>query len=180
MQFYRMVGNERCGPLTLQELIATGVQPDSWVWHSALKDWTRAGDVAELKQLFASPYSAPSGNPAAALEPATIPGRRHSWLGIVSLVLGLIIGIVELVVVVIAGIMEAMTPGGMDEDSNAAMFLGLLIFAGVIGSAMAAIVAGIALVDRSRHKLFPMLGLGLNALILIGLAGLVIAGLLSA
>ena len=45
-------GNERQGPFTVDELKQKSIRRDTPVWKKGLTDWTRAGDIAELKSLF--------------------------------------------------------------------------------------------------------------------------------
>src|SRR6516225_6114658 len=58
----------------------------------------------------------------------------HSGLGIASCIIGGCTFVFALVLVVIAGVMEASHPGGIDENSPTAMFLGFLIFVCLIAA----------------------------------------------
>lgn len=52
---------------------------------------------------------------------------KHSGIGIASFAMSLGILIVTFILVVVAGVMEASTPGGINEESPAAIMLGLAI-----------------------------------------------------
>lgn len=45
-------GNEQHGPFTIEELKEKSIKRETPVWKKDLKDWTRAGDLPELSQLF--------------------------------------------------------------------------------------------------------------------------------
>jgi hypothetical protein len=45
-------GNEQRGPFTVEELKEKSIRRDTPIWKKGLTDWTRAGDIAELKSLF--------------------------------------------------------------------------------------------------------------------------------
>jgi uncharacterized membrane protein YhaH (DUF805 family) len=70
-KYYYSNGVDRVGPFTLGELkLVGGLTAETLVWYVGLSDWIRAGDVAELSELFApsvvrggvyAPTSLPSG-----------------------------------------------------------------------------------------------------------------------
>jgi hypothetical protein len=114
-------------------------------------------------------------------EPAYRPRRRAlkpSGLGIVSFVIAVLVGLGEIILLIIAGIMESRTPGGMDENSTEAMILGLLLIGGLVVSFFGGVLAVAGLVQGERSKVFPVLGLGFNAMIILGVIGIIIIGLL--
>ena len=88
------------------------------------------------------------------------------------------VGVAEIILLIIAGIMESRTPEGMDENSPEAMILGLLLIGGVVMSCVGAVLAVAGLVQGGRCKVFPVLGLGLNGMIILGVIGIIIIGLL--
>jgi hypothetical protein len=115
-------------------------------------------------------------------EPAYRPRRRlgHSGLGIVSLVIAVVVGFAEIILLVIAGILESRTPGGVDENSPEAIILGLLLIGGMVMSLVGGVLAAVALVQGDRSKIFPILGLALNGMIILGMIGIIIIGLFAA
>lgn len=55
--------NEQYGPLSVEELKRRGITPNTLVWTSGMPDWTEAGNVQELSNLFYnSGYSSPNAN----------------------------------------------------------------------------------------------------------------------
>jgi len=114
-------------------------------------------------------------------EPVSRPGQRelkHSGFGIASFVMAILIGSAEFILLIIAGVMEAKTPGGMDEDAPATIILGSLLIGGAVMSFVAVALAIAGLVQGGRSKIFPMLGLALNGMIIVGVIGIIIIGLL--
>lgn len=51
--YYIHVGGEQMGPMSLEELLKSGIQGDTQVWHSGLDTWTAAKNLEELKLMFA-------------------------------------------------------------------------------------------------------------------------------
>jgi len=101
---------------------------------------------------------------------------RHSGLGIASFILSLMVGAVEFLVIMAAGIVEATTPGGMDEQSMAAILIGLFILGGLMAN-MAGVGLGIAgLVQRDRKRVFSTLGLVFNGTAILGIVMLMVIG----
>ncbi|MFM1885727.1 MAG: hypothetical protein RL026_884 [Pseudomonadota bacterium] len=104
--------------------------------------------------------------------------RPHSGLGIASFVLSLCTAFLTLVLFGVAGAIENATPGGMDENSPVAMFIGLALFA-FLGLSLLALGLGIGgAVQAGRNPALAIAGaviggvtfLGASALTLIGLA----------
>jgi len=101
----------------------------------------------------------------------------HSGLGIASLILGVLCGVGAFGLLVAAGVMESSTPGGMNEESPAAIVLGLALFA-VMGLCLMGGLLGIfGVVQSQRKKVFAILGLAANGLVFFGLVGIILLGL---
>jgi len=75
--------------------------------------------------------------------------------------------------------MEMRTPGWADEDSPQVMFLGLLVIAGLIMSLVGLVLGITGLVQGGRSKVFPVLGLGFNGMIILGVIAIIVIGVLS-
>lgn len=102
---------------------------------------------------------------------------RHSGFGIASFIISLAAAIGLFLLVVIAGVMEASSPGGIDEESAGALFLGLMIF-GAIGIDLLALLFGIiGVFQKDRKKIFSILGIIFSALSVTGIASLMMLGL---
>ncbi len=104
---------------------------------------------------------------------------KHSGLGIASFAVSIFVGILIFLMIIIAGIMETASPGGIDEESPAAIILGM----GIIGLIMFDMVAfglGIAgLFQKHRKKVFAVLGVIFSATAVFGTIGLVIIGMMA-
>ena len=129
-------------------------------------------DPEELRNPYGPPRTVETERPAA---PAT--RRRHSLLGIASFAIAIFAGLTAFALIVIAGVMEASTPGGMSEESVQAIVIGLGIF-GVLALNLLGAGLGIAgLVVPNRSRVFGILGLIFNLLVIFGIAGLLVIGL---
>lgn len=114
--------------------------------------------------------------PTAAYGPRAAP-KRHSRLGIASFVLAAAAGLFMFALVAVAGVIEVSTPGGMDEESPAAIVIGLLFILGGL-LCLAGLGLGVAgLFDGNRKRVFSVLGLTFNALTILGVLGLLALGL---
>ncbi len=103
---------------------------------------------------------------------------KHSGLGIASFITSLVAGLCLLITIVIAGVLEATTPGGMDEDSLAAIAVGLSILAFLCMS-LAALGLGIGgLFHKERKKTFAIIGTVFSAVTIIGTTALIVLGLM--
>ena len=75
-------GNQQEGPFTVDELKEKSIRRDTPVWKKGLTDWTRAGDIPELKSLFENtppPFQKP--NPAHASNKKTLTEKTGNKLG---------------------------------------------------------------------------------------------------
>lgn len=117
--------------------------------------------------------------PVTALEQHVIPEKKQSGLGIASFIIALVGGFVMFAVFGIAGYLEHTMDGGMTEESPEAVLVGLAM----MGDGLLVLLGlglGIAgLFQSDRKKLFAILGLALNGLIVLGAAGLVAIGMLA-
>ena len=124
-----------------------------------------------------SPFAPPGSIYAQQADANFVLQKKHSGLGIASLVLAIVLGITAFSLVVIAGVMAGANAEGMDEESAAAIILGLSIFA-VIGLNFVGFALGVAgLFQRDRLKVFAILGTLFNGMVIAGMIGLIIIGL---
>jgi len=119
------------------------------------------------------PESPPPSLPVPA--PAAVE-RKHSGLGISSFVISLAGGFAMFLLFCVAGFMETTTPGGIDENSGVAVVLGLVIFAVIAVHLLGLGLASGALTQKNRKKVFSILGLVFNALVIVGTTGLIVLG----
>ena len=102
---------------------------------------------------------------------------KQSGLGIASLIISILAGGAEFILIVTAAIMEGASDGGMDEEAIGTILLGLLLIGGCL-LAFVGLSLGIAgLLQKGRKKVFPVLGTVFNAMILLGVVGLILIGL---
>ena len=93
--FYLDSEMKQQGPCSVEELRRIGIRPDTKVWTANMADWTDAGQVAELAELFVAtpPPVTPPVTPAASAPTQTVPeaapAKPDSWLAwsIVSAIL---------------------------------------------------------------------------------------------
>lgn len=109
-------------------------------------------------------------------EPAA-PAMKHSGIGIASFAMSLGILIVTFILVVIAGVMEASTPGGINEESPAAIMLGLAIIGMVVLNVIAFGLGIGTMFQSDRKKLFGVLGMTFSALTIVGIISLIMFGM---
>lgn len=107
----------------------------------------------------------------------TFAAEKHSGLGVSSFVISVVIGILMFLLFVVAGVIETSTPGGMDEESAAAMLVGTFMFL-FLFIEMLAIGLGIAgLFQAGRKKVFAILGITCAVATIILTILLIIVGL---
>ena len=51
MDFFIIENDEQRGPFTLEQLSGMLIFADTPVWHEGLSDWTKASEIAELKDI---------------------------------------------------------------------------------------------------------------------------------
>ncbi|GAB6070326.1 hypothetical protein JCM30760_14230 [Thiomicrorhabdus hydrogeniphila] len=103
--------------------------------------------------------------------------QKHSGLGIASFILSIASAVFIFLLVAIAGIIEASNPTGMDEESAAAVMIGLFLFI-FLGGALVALGLGIAgLFQKERQKIFAILGVVFSVVTLLGTVLLIMIGL---
>ncbi len=103
-------------------------------------------------------------------------GDEHSRMGIASCVLSVIVGVLAILSIVAAGVLVNSTPAGA-EDSPLLALVGVTII-GCMFASLAGLGLGIAgLVQRSRKKLFTILGAIGNGLVFLGILGIIVLGL---
>ena len=91
----------------------------------------------------------------------TMNHNGQSRLGIASLSLAVFNILITFIIFLIAGVWEASAPGGVDEDSAAAIILGLSLFA-CIGINLVSMGLGIAgIVQKQRERICAFIGTSL-------------------
>jgi hypothetical protein len=102
------------------------------------------------------------------------PAFKHSGFGLISFIIGMLMGIFEFGVIAfatVAATAKTSSQAPAMEIAGCGMILGLLI-------CVAGVIFGIVgLKQPDRKKVFSVIGLCSNALILLGVLGLVVIGL---
>lgn len=107
------------------------------------------------------------------------PEAKHSGFGIASFAIAIAAALLEFVLVATAGVLEASTKGGIDENSPLAILLGLAVIGGLL-VALVGIGLGIAGLCQSRRKrVFAVLGMIMNPVVLFGVLGVMVLGLIA-
>ncbi|MBW2409833.1 MAG: hypothetical protein JRF72_08550 [Deltaproteobacteria bacterium] len=101
---------------------------------------------------------------------------KHSGVGITSFIISLLVAIGAFFLVVVAGIIETTTPGGMDENSVAAVVVGLFIFACIFLQIVALGLGIGGLIQKYRKKIFAILGTAFSGMTILGIVFLMLVG----
>lgn len=117
----------------------------------------------------------PVGTPPPLAVPVAVE-RKQSGLGISSFVISLGGGFAMFLLFCVAGYMETTTPGGIDEKSGIAVLLGLVIFAVIALHLLGLGLAIGALTQKDRKKVFSVLGLIFNAIVVVGTIAVIMIG----
>ena len=95
----------------------------------------------------------------------------------VSLVLAITSALISFLIVLIAGVWEVSAPGGVDENSAAAVLLGLTLF-GSLGINLVSLGLGIAgIVQKRRNRVFAFIGTSIAAASFVISVSIIVAGM---
>jgi magnesium-transporting ATPase (P-type) len=114
----------------------------------------------------------PSNNPSPV-------SPKHSGMGVVSFIISLLGFFIFVCAIIAGGIIAMKNPDALSQPSGASVVIGMLLLMGFF-LCFVGIGLGIAgLVQKDRKKIFAILGLVFNSSIFIGMAILMIFGLLT-
>lgn len=99
--------------------------------------------------------------------------RKHSGIGIASLLTSILTGVL-MVIWFVSIIVIVSTTGDLAEDSVAAMVIGLLMILGLFMTVVALGLGIAGLKQENRKKVFPVLGIIISTLILLGTIALMV------
>lgn len=102
---------------------------------------------------------------------------RHSGLGISAFVLSVVAGLVLCITTFIAGYMQATTPGGVDQRAAATVLTGLVMMTGMFMALVAGGLGVVGMFQKTRRRLFAVLGTVFSAAQLLLLVALMFIGL---
>ncbi|WP_432662978.1 hypothetical protein R9X47_20615 [Wukongibacter baidiensis] len=92
---------------------------------------------------------------------------KHSRVGISSFVISIISGIMMWGSGIIGGYLEITTPGGLHEESMEAFIIGLVFLLGLFLSLIGTGLGIFGTIQKNRKKLFAVLGLIFNAVLIL-------------
>jgi hypothetical protein len=130
---------------------------------------------------FNSPYRSPASfpmNSAAGFAMSDAP-RKTPWLGIASFGLSLLTGFGLFATFVVAGVIAVKQGGEIDENSSAAMLIGLAFIGGIFAEFVALGLGIGGLFQKDCSKIMSILGIVFSALALFGGMGILILGLMA-
>ncbi len=104
--------------------------------------------------------------------------KKQSGLGIASFVVSLVTAMATAGLFMVAGVLEQSTPGGIDENSTAAMVIGLGLVLSLLGCTLAFALGIAGLCQENRTKSFALFGTILSSLTGLGSGFTVLLGLL--
>ncbi|HEV7300615.1 MAG TPA: hypothetical protein VGN72_14720 [Tepidisphaeraceae bacterium] len=102
--------------------------------------------------------------------------RPHSKFGIASFIIGLVSIVAMIALFVIAAVIAMNADGEIDETSPEAIAIGLGLFGGIALALVGLIFSIVGLVNANAAKVFSVLGLIFNGLIILGVIGLMVLG----
>ncbi|MCT8285606.1 hypothetical protein NYQ43_07845 [Xanthomonas translucens pv. translucens] len=102
----------------------------------------------------------------------------YSGLGIASFAVSLIAAVLTLVLVGICAALVYSQPDSLDDDSPLAMLVGMAMMVGIVAELAAAALGIGSLFQRDRRKLYGVLGLIFAIAPLVGVAALIVFGLM--
>lgn len=112
----------------------------------------------------------PSNNPAPV-------APKHSGMGVVSFIISLLSFFIFVCTIIAGGIIAMKNPDTLSQPGGASVVIGMLILMGFF-LCFVGIGLGIAgLVQKDRKKIFALLGLIFNSAVFIGVAAMIIMGL---
>lgn len=102
--------------------------------------------------------------------------KKHSGIGIASFITSVITGVLMFLLIAGAAVLGAATPGGLSSSQPVTVLVGILIIA-LLFISLVSLGLGIGgLFQKSRKKLFAILGTIFSISICLGTFGLIIIG----
>jgi hypothetical protein len=102
---------------------------------------------------------------------------KYSGFGIASFITSVASAILVFITMVVAGVLQATTPGGMDNNSETTIIIGLFII-GFLFATLIALGLGVGgLFQRKRKKVFSIFGIIFSSVTLICTILVIVIGL---
>ena len=110
-------------------------------------------------------------------QPQIIKTKKHSVLGIISVIIGIVMVIAFFTLLILTQVSESYSPGSMNEDSPVAIYTGAAMLGIGILNFIGAILGLIGIFQKNSKKLFPVAGAIINLLFLFGMTAIFIAAI---
>jgi hypothetical protein len=111
-EYFIMERNQQKGPFSMPELKKWGITKETYVWCEGMPDWTKAGEVFELKAIFDSPDNPFPSSTSIPPEKAKNKGLRWLYTLLGLLALGAI------AFVIIQNVNSSSSGGGSSSDDS--------------------------------------------------------------
>lgn len=119
------------------------------------------------------PYNTPASQTVSS---NTAPTVSHCGFGISAFILSIVSCISIFAVFGVAGYLTTTTPGGLAEDSGAAMVIGLFTILLVLLLLVALVLSIVSLFRADKKKVFGILALAISLLVIILVVGVIALG----
>ena len=100
----------------------------------------------------------------------------YSGLGVAAFVISVVCTVAIFTTLVFAAVAGASTDGVVDEHAPGLVLVGLVILLFLLVALVGIALGIVAVAQKRRRKLFAWLGLGINALVVLGTVALIILG----
>lgn len=90
-KYYYSDGKQQFGPFSKEELQCKSISKDTLVWYEGLTEWTKAGDVEELVDLFPNTATPPPMPENKTVTPPPMPKQKNKKRKKILLIIGCIL-----------------------------------------------------------------------------------------
>lgn len=101
----------------------------------------------------------------------------HSGIGIASFIISIVVTIETFITFLLSGVLAVITPGGLNQDSASAVIIGFVIIFFLIISVVGIGLGIGGMLQKKSNKIFSLLGLIFNLLLVIGTLLVISSGL---
>jgi hypothetical protein len=150
------------GPISKQKIVMDYIRQVAKEPVATPQSQARQNLITQLEQFLATPADLP-----------------HSGCGIASFAISLAVALIILSAIIFAGIIRGINGGAPERESPIIIgIIGLMMIIGGLGYVVGMALGIVGAADKSRRKIFAVLGIVLNTLGLSLLTGLIILGIM--
>jgi len=102
---------------------------------------------------------------------------KHSGAGVASFIISLVAGLAMMIVLIVAGVLGASSGGALDQNDPTTMMIGFGVICDCMLFVVGAVLGIVGLFQGDRKRIFAVLGLIFNLLLVLGVGALVAIGL---